>query len=125
MNDLVNDSKQMSRKSLSKLGVGAVFQVIGGAALLILGALPVLPAAVVGGVLTVLGLVEVFSKDPQDKRVGALLTVAGVAGLLSKFGVIPLLRATSGAALRIGGFVLLGFGVWSAVRFIMGLKKRS
>jgi hypothetical protein len=117
--------KGPSRSALSKLGVGAVFRLAGGAALAVMGALPPFIAAIAGGAVAVLGLVGLSSRDKDDKKIGTALVLGGAATVLSRFGVIPLVKSISWTALRFGSVALIGLGVWSLVRFVIGLKKRS
>ncbi|MDR2803303.1 MAG: hypothetical protein LBB22_03315 [Treponema sp.] len=111
--------------ALSKTGVSAVFQIVGGVALSILGMLPAVLATVAGGALTILGLAGVSSRDKEDKKIGLVLTLAGAAAVLSRYGVIAPLKAAGAIALHAGSFALIGLGLFNAIRFVLGLKKRS
>jgi hypothetical protein len=125
MNDLIEKGGAPSAKTLSKIGVGAVFQLAGGIALSILGVLPALLSTIAGGALTILGLAGVSSPDKEDKKIGIVLTIAGAASILSRHGVLPILKAAGAMTLHAGAFVLIGLGIFNLIRFIIGLKKRS
>jgi hypothetical protein len=125
MGNLIEKDDTPSKNSLSKTGVSAVLQLAGGVVLLVLGALPALLSTVVGGALTIIGLTEFSSRDNEDKKIGAVLTLAGAATILSRHGVLPALKAAGGMALRTGAFVLIGLGLFNAIKFIIGIKKRS
>jgi hypothetical protein len=126
MNSIIEkDDNPNSAKDLSKTGVRAVFQLAGGIALSILGVLPILLSTVAGGGLTILGLAGVSSRDKEDKKIGLVLTLAGAAAILSRHGVIPLLKAGGAMALHAGAFAFIGLGLFNLVKFVIGLKKRS
>jgi hypothetical protein len=117
--------KNTSSRSLSKIGVNAVLQLAGGVVLAVLGALPSLISAAAGVILTAVGLTEIASRDKADKKIGWVLTASGVATVLSKYGFIHTLKAAGALALTVGTAALIGLGIFNAVRFVMGLKKRS
>jgi hypothetical protein len=125
MGDIIEKGNTPSTKTLSKTGVNAVFQLVGGIALTILGALPTLLSTVAGGAIVILGLAGISSKDKEDKKIGMVLTVAGAAALLARHGVIPFIKAAGAMVLHAGAFVLIGVGLFNLIRFIIGLKKRS
>ena len=79
---------------------------------------------VVGAIACVVGIVSLMSKDPADRKPGAVITGAGFLVVLSKTGV-PLLQAAAGTLLSVGAFGLLAIGVLNGVKFFRGLKKRS
>ncbi|MDR2535168.1 MAG: hypothetical protein LBD29_03940 [Treponema sp.] len=109
-------------KVLAKQGVAAVCGIAGGAALLTLGALPSIVGIAVGGVAAAAGIGALLSKDPDDKKAGAVLAVGGALAIASK--TIPLLEGAAGALLGLGGVGFLAMGVWKGVKFLKGLKSR-
>jgi hypothetical protein len=117
--------KNTSSRFLSRVRVNAVLQLVGGAVLAVLSALPPPVSAAVGVVLTAVGLMEIASRDTADKKIGLVLTASGVAAVLSKYGVVSPLKAAGGLALAVGAAALIGLGIFNAARFIIGLKKRS
>jgi hypothetical protein len=125
MNDSMERGDTQSRNSLSKTGVSAVFQLAGGVLLAVLGALPVLLSTIAGGALTLVGLAGVSSRDNEDKKIGTVLTLAGAATVLSRHGVLPILKAAGGLVLNAGAFALVGLGLFNIIRFIVGVRKRS
>jgi hypothetical protein len=125
MNNSMERGDMPSRSSLSKTGVSAVLQLAGGVILTVLGALPMLLSTVVGGALTIIGLAGVSSRDNEDKKIGVVLTLAGAATILSRHGVLHILKAAGGLVLQAGAFALIGLGLFNAIKFIIGVKKRS
>jgi hypothetical protein len=123
MRDIVE--KNTSSKFLSKIGVSAVLQLAGGVVLAVLGALPALVSAGAGVILTAVGLAGIASRDKDDKKIGWVLAASGAAAILSRFGFIPALKAAGATALSVGAVALIGLGIFNAVRFVIGLKKRS
>ncbi|MDR1257582.1 MAG: hypothetical protein LBJ86_07540 [Spirochaetaceae bacterium] len=117
--------KNTSPRFLSRVRVNAVLQLVSGAVLAVLSALPPPVSAAVGVVLTAIGLMEIASRDTADKKIGLVLTASGVAAVLSKYGVFGPLKAVSGLALAAGAAALIGLGIFNAARFIIGLKKLS
>ncbi len=107
------------RKEITKQGVSGVGGVGGGAALLLLGSIPVV-GAILGAVLTVAGIA--IGKSKEDRLPGTVVAGAGILAILS---AIPVIGGAAGALLKIGGWGLIAFGGWSLVRFIMNLRKRS
>jgi hypothetical protein len=79
---------------------------------------------IAGAVVAVVGLGAFFSKDPQDRKPGLLITAAGLLGILAK-APIPPLRPFAGFALGIGAVGLLALGIWKGIQFLRGLKSRS
>jgi hypothetical protein len=109
---------------LSKQGVGAVGGIVGGVLLLVLGALPPVVGIIAGAVVGVVGLGALFSKDPDDRKPGLLITAAGALAILAR-APIPLIKPVAGLALGIGAFGLLALGIWKGIQFLRGLKSRS
>ena len=119
-NDIPSTSK------LSKLGLSAIGYSVGGILLLVLQAVSRFRVLglVIGGVVCVFGISSLLSKDPADRKPGAIVTAAGVLTVLSKTG-IPFIKAAAGTLLGIGAVGLIAAGIWNAIKFFIGLKKRS
>jgi len=126
MNDYEKREVIPSTSSLSKLGITAIGYTAGGIFLFLLNAIARYRGLglVVGGIVCVIGIGSLVSKDPADKKAGAVITAAGVLTLLSKSG-IPVITAISGTLLSIGAVGLLVLGIWNGIKFFVGLKKRS
>ena len=126
MNEIQNRNEIPTVTSLSKTGVSAVGYGAAGIFLLILNAVtgPVILAFIVGGLVCLLGLGSLRSKNPTDRKVGLLITAAGILTILSKIP-IPVIAPLSNILLGIGAFGLLALGIWNGIKFIIGLKKRS
>jgi hypothetical protein len=122
MNDVEPSGAYVPSRVLSKQGVRAVAGIIGGAALLVLGRLPFLPALIAGAVVAVVGLSAVFSKDPEDKFPGALVSASGALLVFSKVGIA---KVPAGLLLGLLSLGLLGMGIWNGIKFLKGLKERS
>ncbi|HUX49358.1 MAG TPA: hypothetical protein VMW73_01090 [Spirochaetia bacterium] len=116
-------NEMVPRNELMKQGGKAVGGIGGGAALLIVGALSAstVPAIIIGGVLTVFGLI-VASKSKEDKLAGGV--VAG-AGILTFLKGMPFLHSLAGGLLWISGVGLIVAGGVSLYKFIKGLKARG
>ncbi len=113
-----------STSSLSKLGIAAVGCTVGGVFLILLQIFSRLRGLglVAGGIVCVFGIVSLMSKDAADKKAGAVITAAGALVLLSR---IPLIAPIASTLLTIGTVGLLAMGIINAVKFLIGLKKRS
>jgi hypothetical protein len=127
MNDIEPVEPYGSARNLVKQGVSAVGCAAGGIFLFIMNVIgnrfPV--AGIVLGVAAALaGIVLLRSRDPDDKKPGAVITAAGVLVILSRVG-IPLIRPLAGTLLSVGAIGLLAMGIWNAVKFFRGLKNRS
>jgi uncharacterized membrane protein len=114
-----------STSSLTKLGITAVGYTAGGIFLFILQAFnrPGI-GLVVGAIVSAIGIASFTSKDPADKKAGAIIMTAGVLTLLSRIR-IPMITTLAGTLLSIGAVGLLALGIWNGIKFIAGLKKRS
>jgi hypothetical protein len=121
---LDDDTKYVPANVLAKQGVAAVAGIAGGTALLVMGALPSIAGVIVGGVVTVVGIGSLLSKDPDDKKPGAVLTAAGFLAVASKVG-ISMIKPLAGTFLGLGAIGMFAMGVWNGIKFIKGLKKRS
>jgi len=124
MNDNIENIPSTS--SLSKLGISAIGYAAGGIFLLILNMLARFRGLglIVGGVVCLVGIGSLLSKDPADKKAGIIITVAGALAVLSKAG-IPAITAVSSTLLSIGAIGLLVLGILNGIKFLVGLKKRS
>ncbi|MDR3343626.1 MAG: hypothetical protein LBT14_12770 [Treponema sp.] len=107
---------------LAKQGVAAIGGIAGGIALFIMGALPSIAGIMVGGVVGVVGIGAFLSKDPEDKKPGLVMAVAGALAVFSKIGAV---RPLAGTLLGIGALGLFAMGVWKGIKFLKGLKSRS
>jgi hypothetical protein len=129
MNDIIKREEKdaiPSTSKLSKLGITAVGYSVGGVLLFVLQAVSRFRALglIVGGVVCIFGITALLSKDPADRKPGAIVTAAGALAVLSKSG-IPFITAASGTLLSIGALGLLAAGIWNGIKFLLGLKKRS
>ncbi|MDR0503918.1 MAG: hypothetical protein LBH16_11425 [Treponema sp.] len=126
MNDIEKRNEIPSTSALSKLGITAVGYSAAGIFLFILNIISRFRGLgfIAGGIVLVLGIMSIASKDPADKKAGLLMTAAGALTFLSKTG-IPVVAAISGTLLSIGAIGLLGLGIWNGIKFFIGLKRRS
>jgi len=126
MNEIMKRDEIPSASSLSKMGVSAVGYTAAGVFLIVLGAISSAPLVgfIAGGIVGLLGLGSLASKDPADKKAGLVLTAAGALTILSKIP-IPLIQPFSKVLLTVGAIGLLGLGIWNGIKFLTGLKKRS
>ena len=110
--------------SLSKQGITAFFCTAGGVFLIVLRAITKIPVVglLAGAVVCAVGIGALLSKDPADRKPGAVITVAGALAILSK---VRLFAPLAGTLLTIGVVGLLALGIWNAIKFFTGLKKRS
>jgi hypothetical protein len=127
VNDLESPESFPPEKILTKQGVTAVFSLSAGAFLFIMTILGTrFPVAgiVLGGITAAAGIAALHSKDPEDKKPGVFLTLAGVLELIQRAG-IPLVRPIAGTLLTIGAVACIAFGIWNGIKFLKGLKNRS
>lgn len=96
----------------------------GGAALLAMGALPSFVGIAAGGLVGLVGLGGLLSKDEDDKKAGGVLAAGGALALVSKFS-LPGLSGAAGMILSLGGLGLLALGIWKGLKFFQGLKSRG
>ena len=122
MNDIVPDGKYTPTHVLAKQGVTAIGCLIGGAGLFLLGALPSIVGIVTGVVVSVVGISAALSKDPDDRKPGIMITIAGGLAVLSKVGFLHSFTTT---LLGLGAVGLIGMGIWKGLKFLKGLKSRS
>ena len=74
--------------------------------------------------VALVGVGALFSKDPEDKKPGMIITLAGILAVLAR-APIPVLRNFAGILLSIGAIGLLAMGIWKGLKFLKGLKSRS
>jgi hypothetical protein len=122
MNDIESRNGYTPTNVLAKQGVAAIGCLIGGAGLLIAGALPPVVGIIAGGVIGIAGIGAAMSKDPEDRKPGIFVAAAGGLTILSKIGIV---KPLAGTLLAIGAVGLLAAGVWNGVKFIKGLKNRA
>jgi hypothetical protein len=128
MNDIEPRKEPVPTNVLAKQGVAAVAQIAGGLLILLMHGFSarLLPLGIVFGlVMGGLGLGAVLSKDPEDKKPGVILTVAGILKLLSHLAVPVIIRPIAGYFLSVFSLGLLAMGVWNGIRFLLGLKSRK
>ena len=113
-----------STSTLSKQGITAVACTAAGIFLIILQGIIARPVAafIIGGIVCIIGIASLLSKDTTDKKAGAIIGGAGVLVLLS---TIPRIGAIAKVLMTIGAVGLLALGIWNAIKFFRGLKKRS
>ena len=126
MNDIERRDEIPSASKLSKLGITAIGYTAGGVFLFLLNMAARLRGLglVIGGVVCVVGIASLLSKDPADRKAGVVITAAGALAVLSRTN-IPIITAISGTLLSIGAIGLLVLGIWNGIKFFVGLKKRS
>jgi hypothetical protein len=126
MNDMENINNIPSKSSLSKLGVSAIGYAAGGLFLFLLNIFSRFRVfgLIIGGLVCLIGIGSLMSKDPADKKAGFIITAAGALTILSE-ARIPFLTAISGTLLSIGAVGLLALGIVNGIKFLIGLKKRS
>ena len=112
-----------STKVLAKQGIAAVGGIIGGAGLLLMGSLPPVGGILLGALTGVLGIGALLSKDPEEKKPGAVLTAAGCLAILSRLS-IPVIKPLAGAFLGLGALGFFAMGIWKGIKFFKGLKQR-
>jgi len=121
------EKKEPTRSELSKQGFRAFVYTAVGAGLVVLNSiitrLPII-GPIIGVAVCVLGIGALMSKDPTDKKMGAVITAAGALALISKIR-IPVLAPIAGTLLSIGAIGLIAVGIFNAVKFIIGRKRLS
>jgi len=114
------------REKVTKQGVQGVVSIVGAVGAFILAGVTMHPVIgiLIGGVITIAGLA--LSGSKHEKGAGVVTTVVGVATLAA---TVPFVSRIFGGLVHgvlIGaGFVLLGVGAYSLIRFFRGLKSRS
>ncbi len=115
----MSDYDIVPRKAMVKYGSRGFGGVAGGLALFFLNGMGFIPSLIVGGILTVVGLV--LSGDKDDKTAGMLTTAAGV---LTCVTAIPLIGGLAGFLLAAAGTGLVIMGGLNIFKFFKGYKKR-
>jgi len=125
-NEIEKKSIIPSTSSLSKFGITAIGYTAAGIFIFLLQVFARFRGLglVIGGIVCLIGIGSLMSKDPADKKAGAIITAAGALALLSKLN-IPVVTAISGTILSIGAIGLLVMGIWNGIKFLVGLKRRS
>jgi hypothetical protein len=126
VNDIEPIEPYGSTKNLTKQGVAAFGMIGGGIFLFVMEFLIRVPVVglVLGVVTGIVGISALLSKDPDDKKPGIIITLAGLLVILSKTK-IPFIHALAPTLLSIGAVGLLVMGVWRGIQFFRGLKNRS
>ncbi|MDR1319289.1 MAG: hypothetical protein LBJ90_06660 [Treponema sp.] len=126
MNDIEPSESFPSTSELARQGVSAVGFIAGGLFLFIMQSLARfrILGLFLGVLVCVVGVFSLLSKDPGDRKPGALISAAGILVILSRAG-IPFIKAAAGTLLVIGALGLLAAGIWKGINFFRGLKKRS
>jgi hypothetical protein len=123
MNDLTpGNGNYTPTNVLAKQGMTAIGGIVGGLALIIMGALPPVIGIIAGVIVGVIGIGGILSRDPDDRKPGILAAVAGGLSILARVGVIS---ALAGTLLLISALGLIVMGAWNGIKFIKGLKGRS
>ena len=124
MNDIEKRDEIPPATNLSKNGITAFFCTAGGVFLIVLQIVSRFRVLglIVGAVVCAVGIGALMSKDPADRRPGAVITAAGVLAVLSK---VKPIAPVAGTLLSIGAVGLLALGIWNGIKFLIGLKKRS
>jgi len=126
MDDVENINDIPSTSSLTKLGITAISYIAGGIFLFLLNFISKFRVfgLVVGGVVCLVGIGSLMSKDLADRRAGLLITTVGALTILTK-SRITFLVVVSGVLLSIGAVGLLVLGIINGIKFLIALKKRS
>lgn len=111
-------------QTLAKQGVAAVGGIAGGIGLLVLRGISHVPVVgiVAGAVVTIVGIGALRSDTPEDRRVGGIVTGAGVLSILSGIGIFA---GIAGGLLGVATVGLVGMGLWNAWKFFKGLRSRA
>ncbi|MDR2501165.1 MAG: hypothetical protein LBD37_08840 [Treponema sp.] len=125
MREIVPGGTNTSRRALAKQGVSAAGCLIGGAGLFILRWLPGLLGGLAGGAVTLAGIGALLSKDPEARKLGPMVTLAGGLTILANLPFLTKLGGMAQFILAGGAAVLLLMGVWKGVQFFKGLKSLS
>jgi len=108
------------RSQVTKQGMTAVGGIGGGIALLALATFHVF-GIIAGAVLVVAGLA--LSSSKSDRMVGIVTAVVGAASLAT--GILGGRLPGIPWLMRAAGFVFIGVGIYSLVKFLRGVKSRS
>jgi len=124
-NDDMNNIREIpSVSTLSRLGITAIGYSAGGIFLFLLQIFARFRGLglFVGALVCIIGIASFTSKDPSDRKAGAVVMIAGILALLSR---IPVIAPLAGTLLTIGAVGLLAMGILNGIKFFIGLKKRS
>ena len=118
----MGDNYPVDRTEVTKNGVRGVLATGAGLGLMVFNSLLQMRflGPVLGGALVVLGIIGLAGKGKSDKTTGTILIGAGGLGLASL-----ILKGPTGFLLGLGGFALIGLGVYSLYKFAKGLKSRG
>jgi hypothetical protein len=122
MNDIESRGGYTPTGVLARQGVTAIGSLIGGAGLLIAGALPPVPGIIVGAVVGVIGIGAAVSGDRDDRKLGIFAVAAGSLTILAKIGIV---KPLAGTLLAIGAVGFFAAGIWNGIKFLKGLKSRA
>jgi hypothetical protein len=114
-------------RNLEKTGVAAIADIAGGLFLFILAILGgrfLIIGIILGVISSLVGLAAICSKDPVDRKAGAILAAGGVLKIFSRAGA-AFIRPLAGTLLSIGAFGLFAMGIWNGIKFLLGLKNRG
>ena len=127
MNNVEKRDEAVPTNTLAKRGVAAIAQIAGGVLFLVMHAfggrlrpLGIGLGLVVGGI----GIAALLSKDPEDRKPGIIMTIAGALELMYQLKV-PLVAGLSGWLFTVASLGLLALGIFNAIRFRKGLKSRE
>jgi hypothetical protein len=118
----MSDNYPVDSSELRQKGTKGVMAAAGGIGLWGVNALLSVPVLgwIIGGGLVALGISGILGKTKTDRTSGAIMTAAGIAGLVSI--VMPGFRSF---LLGTGGFALLAYGAWNIFKFVKGLRRRA
>jgi hypothetical protein len=113
-------SDVVPRSKVSKQGVQGVVSLAGGVGALVLASIGGLPGIIIGGVITVAGVL--LSGSKHERGAGIITAVVGAATVVASIGIFGgLVHGLMYGA----GIILVGLGGWSLFKFFRGLKSRS
>ncbi|MFP4375484.1 MAG: hypothetical protein ACLFP4_00445 [Spirochaetales bacterium] len=116
----MSDRKEItSTNALVQHGSTGVGGIVGGGALLLLNSLGGPLAWIIGGVVTVAGVV-ISASGKEDRLAGGIVAGAGVLTILSGVGL-----GLGGTLLTLGGLGLIAVGAIGAYKFFKGLRARK
>ena len=113
------------REALVKQGISAATHLAGGVFLMIMsiGTKFTLLGMILSVVALVIGVGALISKDREGKKPGIVLTVAGVLGMVVRFG-LPILKPFAATFLIMGAMGLFTSGIMKGIQFLRGLNSR-
>ncbi|MBU0927199.1 MAG: hypothetical protein KKA67_05580 [Spirochaetes bacterium] len=118
----MSDNYPVDSGEVRKNGMRGVISTGAGVGLILFNSLLHIPVVgwILGGGLVALGVMGIVGKNRTDKTTGMVLLGAGALGLASF-----LLKGLTGFVLGAAGIGLIGFGVFSLIKFARGLKSRG